>query len=157
MSDLLMRLDEAANDTHFIDHETAREAAARIRELEAQLAAPVAVKVKPLVWEAGARDQRRADSIVGEFCVTFFGGRWFYKGEPRGGMLAAQAAAQADYDARILSAVEAVPVAEVWRRAIEAVVAEIRQWDDYSISGRDLAIDRLRALPVPADLGVRHD
>lgn len=36
--DLLTRLDDAANDTHYIDHETAREAAARIRELEAQLA-----------------------------------------------------------------------------------------------------------------------
>ena len=64
------------------------------------------VKVKPLEWEAGERDQRRADSVVGEFCVTFFGGRWFYKGEPRDGVLAAQAAAQADYDARILAALE---------------------------------------------------
>lgn len=35
--DLLQRLDEAATDTHYIDHETAREAAARIRELEAAL------------------------------------------------------------------------------------------------------------------------
>jgi predicted transcriptional regulator len=36
--DLLHRLDEAANDTRYIDHQTASEAAARIRELEAQLA-----------------------------------------------------------------------------------------------------------------------
>jgi hypothetical protein len=38
MADLLDRLDEAANDTHFIDHETAREAAAEIRNLRDQLA-----------------------------------------------------------------------------------------------------------------------
>ena len=36
--DLLHRLYEAANDTHYIDHQTAREAAARIRELEAHTA-----------------------------------------------------------------------------------------------------------------------
>lgn len=64
------------------------------------------VAVKPLQWEAGERDQRRADSILGEFCVTFFGGKWFYQGEPRKGMLDAQAAAQADYEARILAALE---------------------------------------------------
>lgn len=69
----------------------------------------VTVGVKPLVWEAGERDQRRADSILGEFCVMFFGGRWFYQGEPRKGMLDAQAAAQADYEARILAALGVTP------------------------------------------------
>lgn len=68
------------------------------------------VNVKPLVWEAGERDQRRAYSVVGEFCVTFFGGHWFHKGERHNGMLDAQAAAQADYEASIMAALDVQPL-----------------------------------------------
>jgi hypothetical protein len=60
--DLLTRLDDAANDTHYIDHETAREAAARIRELEAERGA---------AWQAGADNQRshmvaRIDELIAQ-------------------------------------------------------------------------------------------
>lgn len=99
-------------------------------EVEALHSVAVCAAVKPLEWEAGYRDQRRADSPVGEFCVTFFGGRWFYQGEPCEGMLDAQAAAQADYEHRILSALtlrsEAEVAAEAWRAAIEAAASRCR-------------------------------
>lgn len=67
--DLLTRLDEAANDTHYIDHQTAREAAARIRELEEQrdaaearetLAAEAAVKYLERAESAEAQVERNA-------------------------------------------------------------------------------------------------
>jgi len=114
MSDLIRKSDAAremwkhANGKTVLGGQTYQSLTLEVA-LDAIAALPaVTVGVKPLVWEAGERDQRRADSILGEFCVTFFGGRWFYQGEPRKGMLDAQAAAQADYEARILAALEGV-------------------------------------------------
>lgn len=113
----------------------------------------VTVGVKPLVWEAGERDQRRADSILGEFCVTFFGGRWFYQGEPRKGMLDAQAAAQADYEARIIAALDLTPApdAQAVRDAAlrEAAEVALRHRSKVQINemlwheGQDWAAERI--------------
>jgi hypothetical protein len=112
----------------------ARKAAARIRELEAQLAAP-AVKVKPLVWEDWADVPVRvasAQTILGRYKVQerASGAGWMLV-FPNGNLTnrdtieAAKAAAQADYEARILAAIEAVPVAEV-DRLLEAMLPLLR-------------------------------
>lgn len=107
-NDLIRRGDALAEIELYIgEWSCSRDAIAYMPAAPAQ---PAAVKVKPLVWEAGERDQRRAYSVVGEFCVTLFGGRWIYKGEPRNGILDAQAAAQADYDARIMAALDVQPL-----------------------------------------------
>lgn len=147
MDDLLQRLDDAANDTHYIDHITAREAAARIRELEARLAAPVSVKVKPLVWREDGPEWPNcfhAVTNVGRYEIGPYNkGTFSCHVDPQMRDIGlsflspdeAKAAAQADYHARILAAVEAVPVAEVWRRAIEAA-AMVAGVGTFPITGR---------------------
>lgn len=115
MTDLISReaalalLEKIANGTIVLGGQRYRTIQHGEIETAIRVLPAVTPKVKPLVWEAGERDQRRFDSILGEFCVTFFGGRWFYQGEPRKGMLDAQAASQADYEARILAALDLSP------------------------------------------------
>lgn len=68
-------------------------------------------KVKDLVWRSDRGNcQQYANSLIGEIRVTVFGGSWFYKGDCFGanevGLELAKAAAQADYERRILSALD---------------------------------------------------
>lgn len=135
--DLLRRLD-------YIDHQTAREAAARIRELEAQLAAPipqdsawqpqpVAVRVKPLVWFEAELPSRGGGKYTAEgYTIRRIEGLWLldFAGESKSSwrfsdMAAAKAAAQADYEARILSAIEAVPAATVRDETLEEAAMKL--------------------------------
>lgn len=158
----------------------ARGSAARIRALEAQLAAPVAVKVKPLVWECLGENHWRAKTpfpftiraenygdgfavgwSVPGFSDVFVPGRF-------AGIEAAKAATLAEYHARILAAVEAVPVAEVWHRAMEAAAQAsgvgtfpiTGLYDDLPSAAQLRANERariqnaIRALPMPDDLSV---
>ncbi len=71
----------------------------------------LAVEVKPLVWDINrSREQVGATGLFGEVYVTRFGGKWFHKGECFNDDIdAAKAAAQADYNARILSAITTRP------------------------------------------------
>ena len=109
----------------------------------ARLAAsePMCVAVKPLEWEHVTLTQTwQAKSIFGEYAVGFDDGWWAQLGgyanwewnapdDPRSyhGPDAAKAAAQTDYDARILSAITMHPETEVraktWAAAIEAAIS----------------------------------
>jgi hypothetical protein len=168
---------DALEDGSFYQEKDIDAMQARIRELEAQLAAP-AVKVTPLVWGDWADVPVRvasAQTILGRYkvqerasgagCMLVF---------PNGNLTnrdtieAAKAAAQADYEARILATIEAVPVAEVWRRAMEAAAQAVEQactvneGDDHDAycagfmcgakhqNRSDAAA--VRALPMPDDL-----
>jgi hypothetical protein len=168
---------DALGDGSFYQEKDIDAMQARIRELEAQLAAP-AVKVKPLVWEEWGVKHRRvfaAQTAIGYYCVTelFFPETYFQIETPNGKTLtestadAAKAAAQADYEARILAATETIPVAEVWRRAMEAA-AQSAGVGTFPIAGmyEDLSPwagaranecariqNAIRALPLPDDLG----
>lgn len=103
----------------------AEKAEAENERLRAQLAAPVAVRVKPLVWDSLGENHWRAKTLFpftiraenygGGFDVTwsapgisdvFVPGRF-------ASIEAAKAAAQADYAARIMAEIEAVPAATV--------------------------------------------
>jgi hypothetical protein len=95
----------------------------RIRELEAQLAAPVAVKVKPLVWEnvnedgciqiaVGFNSVYRvwlsADKIA-RWQAAYMD-EWFVASGP---LDAAKSAAQAHHEARVLASIDLVSKTEV--------------------------------------------
>jgi hypothetical protein len=151
-----------------------------IRADAAHLAAP-AVKVKPLVWKWSDQLHRwRADcDQTGDVFAAYQSGEnwcvWskyfvstFHQTSDAGKSHLDQMRA-----ARILAAIEAVPVAEVWRRAMEAAAQAVEQactvneGDDHDAycagfmcgakhqNRSDAAA--IRAIPMPDDLGVRHD
>lgn len=72
------------------------------RDLVRQVAEPV--KVKPLEWERGERDQYR--SMCGQYVCTKFGAVWHHDGHPYGSLCVAQAAADERHAARIREALE---------------------------------------------------
>ena len=104
-------------------------AAAHIRELEAENAAlreARGVRVKPLVWlcHQDPKDTSEARTQVGSWTVWEINGSAYCYGpndtcgKPcEGGLEAAKAAAQADYERRILAALEQAPVTvgEAWQ------------------------------------------
>lgn len=127
--------------TMIADAETLR------RALPGAKAAPVAVRVKKLVWvdaDEGMCTKWRAAALGGHyelvildkedglFSVNFRWGNplgfWFIQGEPDQfgptgpkkfpSIEAAKAAAQADHAARILPQIEAIPAAQVWAEAL---------------------------------------
>jgi hypothetical protein len=134
----------------------------------AQSPAP-AVKVKPLVWEEWVDAPVRvlsAQTVIGRYKVQerANGAGWMLV-FPNGNLTnrdteeAAKAAAQADYDARILAAIEAVPAAEVWRRAMEAAALKIhtewnadQPWRKHNGMNCTEVCATIRALPLPDDL-----
>jgi hypothetical protein len=137
MDDLLKRLDDAAREGKFgftTGAQLAEEAAARIRELEAQLASH-AVKVKPLVWEWSDRLQGwRADcELTRDVFVAYQSGeKWcvgsqYFVSTFHQTSDAGKSHLDQMRDARILSTIEAVPVAEVWRRAMGIAHAQCVQ------------------------------
>jgi hypothetical protein len=98
-------------------------AADRIASLEAELAEarvqpPAQGRVKPLEWEEmTATKAMRSICIVGTYCIAHYRGgvfRWWRVGvgtkHDASGVLEAQAAAQADYESRVLSCLEPRPV-----------------------------------------------
>lgn len=96
---------------------------ARIRELEAELAAlreARGVRVKPLVWRNGGFDHD-ADLIDETETYQIQEGTFWYGAQIHGTSCAdnetAKAAAQADYERRIFAALEPAPVApaEAWQ------------------------------------------
>jgi hypothetical protein len=140
---------------------------ARIRELEAQLAAP-AVKVKPLDWQQvpiGNHYEWRA------FCNLLVG---YYHAASED----AKREQDAAREACILAAIEAVPVAEVWRRAMEAAAQVVECGCGEDEKARAVAAEApnggprwmacgeancgaidaatIRALPMPDDLPPRQ-
>lgn len=140
-----------------------------IRSDVAQLAAP-AVKVKPLVWVEIRTGQYFEARVIGILYSVRLGtdaiARWQagYLGTWRDAptIEAAKAAAQADYEARILAAIEAVPVAEVWRRAMGIAHAQCVQPansfdNDQRHGGAMDCADAIRDLPLPDDLGGADD
>ena len=78
----------------------------------AHLAAPASeVRVKPLEWRDTSYGDCFADSHVGRYqaCAVHGGWLWYLSPNPKGALQSrdeAKAAAQADYEARILSCLE---------------------------------------------------
>lgn len=84
----------------------------------------LAVEVKPLEWDINrSTEQVGATGLFGEVYVTRFGGKWFHNGECFDDDIdAAKAAAQADYNARILSALTTRP--DVLRPKLQALLSK---------------------------------
>ena len=138
--DALASYDVATADCHTDPelHEVCRVSAVY---LSAQIAPLTAVKVKPLVWEDFHDRAARASGFYDARYVIQF---WHHRGEwevslsyPGYGtgydglrwhhtLEAAKAAAQADYQARILAAVEAVPIAQTVAAERAACTEELR-------------------------------
>ena len=116
--------------------------------LSAQVApqpAPVAVEVKPLEWVERGTDFWRVQGIDRVYeVIAMHDGRFFLTNGPRlcdfPTLESAQAAAQADHSARILSAVNLRPVAEVQAESVAGAMAE-----------RDALRVELNALRVEAE------
>lgn len=156
------------------------EAAARIRELESELAAlreARGVRVKPLVWEdwsAKHRTNYTADTPFGRYGVMqFHFPDMHFKIEPPTGkpfiadtLGAAKAAAQADYERRILAALEPAPVTvgeaarvllDAWRNS-QTIDADEKAQDYADIHECDVDSGRilepwLRALADAGEAG----
>ena len=127
----------------------------------AQLAA-TAVKVKPLVWREGENSVFLHGAGGGNsytIMPTMRGGFRVY-GVPgnsdgaaeKSTVESAKAAAQADYEARILAAIEAVPVAEVWRRATEAAEQSFIGCFGGEEHAPRWIVSAIRATPMPDDM-----
>jgi pantoate kinase len=119
---------------------------------------PVTVKVKPLEWAEFGRECLRAPSLVGRYEISWGFEAGFvyldYSGQlsKKQSIEAAKAAAQADYEARILSALEATPSPEAIVRAAWGRAA------DLMLDGRAYAVEEHgeRSLIV-ADMDARHE
>ena len=132
---------DAAPDGRWVSYEALIDLRRECDALRAQLATARAdaVRVKPLVWE-DMGDYERAPSCVGVYEVGWNGGAWaqcddpsmweWSSGEDHRSLTTsdAKAAAQADYEARIIAALEPAPSAPspeaVARAALEDAVAE---------------------------------
>ena len=108
-------------------------------------------KVKPLVWvKWKATEIYSADSIFGEYRISLspVSGLWD-AGIPGIGFSTndtlelAQAAAQADYDARIIAALD-----PAWLAALEAQVKAVAEWHDARTA--ILAADQSDTATLPA-------
>ena len=177
--------DENGGWVHWTDHEA--EIARLTAERDAAMAG--AVKAKPLVWECVSGSRLIFDAVG--FNSTYrlwvqldgsakwqarYAGDWIDAPNPE----AAQAAAQADYDARILAAIQPDPeahqaaLAKAWtlgRDAAAAIPADHAEYarkrlgatthpqyaSDWSIivSRCDMIVDAIRALTPPADLAAK--
>ena len=73
-----------------------------------QRLADAGLRVKPLEWDDGCYfGSFRVSTLCGNFQITRIDGLWFYKGKCfLDGLESAELAAQADYEARILAALE---------------------------------------------------
>jgi hypothetical protein len=181
MDDLLRDLDVLGRDDGM---PICKRAAARIRELEAQLAAP-AVKVTPLVWEWSDRLQGwRADcELTRDVFVAYQSGeKWcvgsqYFVSTFHQTSDAGKSHLDQMRDACILSTIKAVPVAEVWRRAMEAAAQVVECGCGEDEKARAVAAEApnggprwmacgeancgaidaatIRALPMPDDLPTR--
>ena len=123
MGDLVERLNEEGLGFGIGPALLCQEAAAEITRLRAALAEKMAVKVKPLEWiKHPTAEIWRCDTMIGTYKVFGLGPTpsWDFDGLDDKGIAltktsvstsadVAKAAAQADYDSRILTAVEAVP------------------------------------------------
>ena len=102
-------------ETTLADYAAAVSRAQRAALAASQPAQPVTVKVKPLVWEAVTDDGRIQDALglntvyrvwlstngISRWQAKYMG-EWFFADNPE----AAQAAAQADYEARVMAALD---------------------------------------------------
>ena len=124
-----------------------------------------AVKVKPLVWRDFGKEAERAESLFGLYTAMWgasINGDTVYL--THAGWLkqfdtleAAKAAAQADYEARILSAVEAVPVAQAIKAERIACTEELRLADaaaraEERVKTLEAVKDAIQCLANPADI-----
>lgn len=115
--------------------EMIRTLSARLREAEAR----PAVRVKPLVWEEhDGKSYRQANCVLGQYQVAWLGEfecwqlsrpkkaeqEWKEAFSRHSNKDDAKAAAQADYEARILAAVEAVDLRSV-REAAKVLLAGV--------------------------------
>ena len=104
---------------------------AAIRALPAHVQ-PATVEVKPLEWVEHGTDFWRVQGIDRVYeVIAMHDGRFFLTNGPRlcdfPTLESAQAAAQADHSARILSAVNLRPVADVQAVAVAGAVAQMRE------------------------------
>lgn len=127
MSDLIEQLREEGLGFGIGPAMLCQEAAAEITHLRAALAEKMVVKVKPLEWiKHPTAEIWRCDTMIGTYKVFGLGPTpsWDFDGlDDKGIPLTktsvstsadvAKAAAQADYERRILSAVEAVPASQI--------------------------------------------
>lgn len=149
-----------------------RDRASLTAERDAALA--WAVKVKPLVWAArGLTGEFWASTLIGlHYIVTERG--WGVRNDPdahpvEGGIEAAKAAAQADYEARILAAIQPDPEArqaDLARAFCMGRDAAANEADEIAMGLRDNeygdcadgaeeAAAAIRAMTPPADLAAK--
>lgn len=112
---------------------TAKSQAARL----AAPPAPAGLVVKGLIWKKSAIDEdvHRAESPIGVYTVEDWRHNRFLVHNPHGGTIgefntleAAKAAAQADYERRVLAALSDAPAREGWHsKAADDVLAERRR------------------------------
>lgn len=155
-SDIVEKLKACANGvgsfkTERGDFGLCDEAAAEITRLRAALAEKMVVKVKPLEWEESLRDRWIGTPVVklGELAFWIFRHHdGTFKRATKDGwqyfptLEAAKAAAQADYDSRILSAVEAVPASQIraealregYRNGVEAFLPYVQLMEGCRLS-----------------------
>ena len=150
----------------------AHEIAAAIRALPVAEPAPLAVRVKPLVWEETHDDRGdgssehngcyEASTALGVYEIGMgFGSDAYYWSvcDPNYNEIGsfedpsyAQAAAEADHAARILSQIDAVSVAQVRAEALEALLAD----DEMCLrlaEGYDREYAAQRGEPSPHTMG----
>ena len=140
----------------------ARKCAAADEMLDAALAG--AVKVKPLVWAAHSRGVLTARTAFGTG-YSVADSQWNYGPtmvwfHAERGDEAAKAAAQADYDARILAAIQPDPdarqadLAKAWTMAT-AAMAERAKSELSAAWAADLIVQWAQSLLPPADLAAK--
>ena len=106
-------------------------------EAAAMLRACKGRAVKPLEWKwyRDPKDTSEARTQIGTWTVWEINGCGYCYGpkdtsgrQCEGGLEAAKAAAQADYEARVLSALEPAPAHAEWNAALEAAVEIATDW-----------------------------
>ena len=154
---------------------------------ERDVAQAGAVKVKPLVWFEVEKSRYGGKYTADGYTIRYIEGLWLldFAGQSKAiwrfpTLDAAQAAAQADYDARILAAIQPDPEAHqadlakafcMGRDAAAAIPADHAEYarkrlgattnpqyaSDWSIivSRCDMIVDAIRALTPPADLAAK--
>ena len=85
------------------------------------------VRVKALEWGEECSTEFRAVSMGILYHVGFYDGSWCFLGQEYYTPEAAKAAAQADYETRILAAIEPAPDHSEWNAAIEAAAKEAKE------------------------------
>ena len=160
--------DENGGWVHWTDHEA--EIARLTAERDAALAG--AVKVKPLVWVEVEKSRYGGKYTADGYTIRYIEGLWLldFAGQSKAiwrfpTLDAAQAAAQADYEARILAAIQPDPaarqadLAKAWTMATAAMAERAKSelsaaWAVQAWAA-DLIVQWAQSMTPPADLAAK--